>query len=215
MENKFAPKLPTLLYLCGHRGAGKSYTLIQLLLNPALYHQKFDKIFVFSPSLDDVADGNLFDLLQLPDSQLFSKFDEKKLKQIMKLKRRRPDEQWAVIMDDIIGDTEFKNSELSRNICLNGRHLGISMIVTSQRSTLGSTSLRTNADGCFFWRPRSANEIEAIFKDSCINGINRKQFTKLLMDNTKNPHDFLFINYTNNTCWSNFTQVRTPDYTDP
>lgn len=212
MNEMFAPKLPTLIYMCGHRGAGKTYSLIQLFVNEQIYYQQFDKIFVFSPSLGDVNDNNLFDLLGLPKRQLFDKFDEKILDKIIKAKRKKPEEQWAIIFDDVIGDTHFKNSELSRTICLNGRHMNISMFVTSQRSTLGSTSLRTNADACFFWRPRSGNEIDAIYRDSCINGISKKKFTKLLMDNTKDKHDFLMINYTNNTCWNNFTKVETPTY---
>lgn len=211
-QNLFKAKLPTLQYICGNRGAGKTVLLIQLLMNPNLYYQDFDRIYVFSPSLLDQDDANLFYLLGLPSKQMFHEFNEKKLKEIISKKKRKPDEQWAIIFDDVIGDKDFKNSELSRTICLNGRHMGISMFVTSQKSTLGSTDVRTNADGCFLFRPRSGNEIEALFKDSCINGISKRQFTKFLMDNTKEKHDFLYINYQNNTTWHNYTQVEAPEY---
>lgn len=211
-DELFKAKIPTLQYLCGSRGSGKTFLLIQLFMTEGLYFQEFDKIYVFSPSLMDENDASLFDYLNLPSKQLFYEFDEKKLDMILKKKKRKPQEQWAIIFDDVIGDKEFKNNDLVKTICLNGRHMGVSMFITSQKSTLGTTSVRTNADGCFFFRPRSGNELEAIYKDSCINGINRKQFTKLVMDATVEKHDFLYINYQNNTTWHNFKQIETPTY---
>lgn len=210
-QNKFVCKIPFLIYLSGARGSGKSTTLIELLLTPDLYLHKFDKIFVFSPSLDDVNDGSLFDLLNLPKSQVFSKFTEKKLEAIIKHKKKHPDKQYLIIFDDVIGDKEFKNSDLMRTIAINGRHMNISAIVTSQKSTMGSTVIRTNADMTILYRPRSMNEIECLFKDSCINGISRKQFVRLIMNATDEKYSFLAINYTNNTCWRRYTQIPTPE----
>lgn len=211
-NNSFITKIPNLLYICGHRGSGKTYVLIQLLLNPNLYYQKYDKIFVFSPSLLDKNDGSLFDLLNLPRCQVFSNFKEELLNGLIKKKKRFQEQQWLIILDDCI--TDIKNSHLMKIIATNGRHMGLSMWITSQKSTLGSTVIRTNADMCILFRPRSGNEIDALFRDSCINAISKKQFTKLLIDNTMEKHSFLAINYTNNTVWKNFTMIETPTLED-
>lgn len=204
-------KLPNLVYVSAPRGSGKTYLIVQMLMNEQLYFQQYDKIIIFSPSLDDVNDGNLFDLLQLPKSQLFSEFDEKKIKRIMKMKRRRPDEQWLIIADDCIGEANFKNSELCRILAYNGRHLNLSFWVTSQKATAGSTAIRSNADQCIFFAPRSRNEIEALYQDSAINGISKKQFIKLLTTATREKHSFMNINYVDKELYFNYSLQEMPE----
>lgn len=204
-------KLPNLVYVSAPRGSGKSYLIVQMLMNENLYLQQYDKIFIFSPSLDDVNDGNLFDLLGLPKAQLFSKFDEKVIGRLMKYKKRRPQEQWLIVMDDMIGQKEFKNSELCRILAYNGRHLNISFWITSQKANAGSTAIRSNADQCIFFAPRSRNEIEALYLDSAINGITKKQFIKLLTDATREKYSFLMINYVDKEIWFNYTKKDMPE----
>lgn len=204
-------KVPNLVYVSAPRGSGKSYLLVQMLMNEELYLQTYDRIFIFSPSLDDVNDGNLFDHLQLPKSQLFSQFDEKVIKRLMKLKKRRPEEQWLIIADDCIGESNFKNSELCRILAYNGRHLNISFWITSQKANAGSTAIRSNADQCIFFAPRSRNEIEALYLDSAINGITKKQFIKLLTEATKEKYSFLNINYVDKEIWFNYTKKEMPE----
>lgn len=209
--NEWTTKIPNLIYISAPRGSGKSYLMVQMLMNPELYYQKFDKIFIFSPSLDDVNDGNLFDLLNLPQSQLFGSFEEKKLKQIMKKKRRRPMEQWLVVMDDCVADKSFKNSDIAREISFNGRHLNVSMWITSQKATAGATAVRSNADQSIFFKPRSMAEIEALYQDSAVNAISKKQYIRLLNDCTREKYSFLMINYYNNTVWKKFSKLPMPE----
>jgi hypothetical protein len=204
-------KIPNLIYISAPRGSGKTYLIVQMLMNEELYLKQFDKIFIFSPSLSDSADNNLFDLLGLPDNQMFDKFDEKKLAKIIKYKKRKPEEQWLIVCDDCIGESAFKNSELARILSYNGRHLGISFWVTSQKATAGSTCIRTNADQSIFFCPRSMNEIEALYRDSAINGITKKQFVKLLTEATKEKYGFLNINYTEKEVWYSYSKQPLPE----
>ena len=199
-------KLPFLMYLSAPRGSGKTYFIVQNLMNPELYFQEFDRIFLFTPS---VADDDIYNILELPDKQIFTEFEESK---VMKLiKKKKPDEQWLFIFDDMISDNDFKNATLTRLLAYNGRHMGISVIVSSQKSTAGNTAIRTNADACVIWRPRSNNEIESLYKDNAINAMTRKEFTKLIMDNTKEQYSFLYINYQKNEVYKNYKLILTPE----
>lgn len=211
MPNEFVTKIPNLMYISAPRGSGKTYLLVQMLMNPSLYFQQYDKVFVFSPSLDDVNDGNLFDLLGLPNNQMFNRFDEKKLEQLLKLKRKKREEQWLILLDDCVHDKTLKNSNITREIAFNGRHLGVSLWITSQKATAGATAVRSNCDASIFFRPRSMAEIENLYLDSAVNAITKKQFVKLLNDCTKEKYSFLAINYYNNTIWKNFTKLEMPE----
>jgi len=198
-------KLPFLMYCSAPRGSGKTYFVVQQLVNPELYFQEFDRIFLFTPS---IGDDDIYNILQLPAKQIFTEFDEGK---IMKLiKKKKDEEQWLFIFDDMISDKDFKNAKLTHLLAYNGRHMGISAIVTSQKSTAGSTAIRTNADACVIWRPRSYNEIEALYRDNAIEAMNKKEFHKLIMDNTVEKYSFVYINYQENDVYHNYQKINLP-----
>lgn len=207
-------KLPNLIYISAPRGSGKSYLIVQMLLNKDLYFQKYDKIFIFSPSIDSPVNQSLFSLLNLPDTQVFTEWDERKLRNIDKMKMRKLDEQWLVIVDDFISRKEFKVSEKSMEIFVNGRHKNLSMWITSQKNTLGATTLRTNADQFITFALRSQNELESVYKDNSIGGISKKQFYKLVYEATKEKYGFLNINYPDKEIYYNYTktEIPQPDY---
>lgn len=207
-------ELPNLIYVSSPRGSGKSYLLVQMLINKELYFQQFDKIFIFSPSINSPVNASMFDLLGLPNNQIFTKWDEKKLVQIDKMKMRNLDEQWLVIVDDFISRKEFKLSEKAMEIMVNGRHKNLSLWVTSQKNTLGNTTLRSNADQFITFDLRSQNEMESIYKDNAIGGLSKKQFYKILHESTKEKYSFLNINYQDKEIWYTFTkkELPQPDY---
>lgn len=190
------------MYCSAPRGSGKTYFVVQQLINPELYFQEFDKIFLFTPS---IGDDDVYNILQLPPKQIFTEFDEKK---VMKLiEKKKDDQQWLFIFDDMISDNDFKNAKLTKLLAFNGRHMGISVIVTSQKSTAGSTSIRTNADACVIWRPRSYNEIESLYRDNAVDAMTKKEFHKLVMDNTEEKYSFLYINYQSGDVYRNYKKI--------
>jgi hypothetical protein len=200
-------KPPFLKYLSAPRGSGKSFYIVQCLVNPELYYEEFDRIFLFTPS---IADDDIYRLLDLPDRQIFTEFDENKINRL--IKKKNPDESYLFIFDDMISDKALKNSDLLKLLAYNGRHMGVSVIVASQKSTAGITAIRTNADSCVIWRPRSINELEALHRDNAIECMNRKQFTKLIMDNTKVKHSFIYINYQTNEVYANYKRLDISKY---
>lgn len=193
---------PFLMYLSAPRGSGKTYFIVQNLLNTELYFQEFDKIFLFTPS---IADDDIYNLLGLPDRQIFTEFDEKKLMKL--INKKKPEDEWLFIFDDMISDNDFKNAKLSKLLAYNGRHMGISVIVSSQKSTAGSTAIRTNADACVIWRPRSHNELESLYRDNAINCMTKKEFERLVMETTKEQYSFIYINYQTNQVYKNYEEI--------
>jgi NhaP-type Na+/H+ and K+/H+ antiporter len=195
-------KVPFLMYCSAPRGSGKTYFVVQQLVNPDLYFQEFDKVFLFTPS---IGDDDVYNILQLPPKQIFTEFDEKK---VMKLvEKKKDDDQWLFIFDDMIGDNDFKNAKFMRLLAYNGRHMGISVIITSQKSTAGNTAIRTNADACVIWRPRSNNEIEALYRDNAINAMRKREFEEMIMKNTEEKYSFLYINYQTNEVYRNYEKI--------
>lgn len=193
-------KKPFLMYLSAPRGSGKTYFVVQQLVNPDLYFQEFDRVYLFTPS---IGDDDVYNILQLPPRQIFTEFDEKKLMKLVE--KKNPNEDWLMIFDDMISDNDFKNAKLMRLLAFNGRHMGISVIVTSQKSTGANTAIRTNADACVIWRPRSNNEIESLYRDNAINAMKKREFEELIMNCTKEPYSFLFINYQKNEIYCNYS----------
>ena len=207
-------KLPNLIYVSSPRGSGKSHLIVQMLMNENLYFQQYDRIFIFSPSINSPVNASLFDLLGLPQSQIFTKWDEKMLCKIDKMKMRKIDEQWLVIVDDFISRKDFKVSDKAMEIMVNGRHKNLSLWITSQKNTLGNTTLRSNADQFITFALRSQNEMESIYKDNAIGGVSKKQFYKMIHEATNEKYGFLNINYQDNEIWYSFTkkEIPKPDY---
>ena len=203
-------ELPNLVYISSPRGSGKSHLICQMLLNEELYFQKYDKVFIFSPSIYSPVNESKFLLLGIPPKRIFTKWDEKTLIKIDKEKMRHIDEQWCIIVDDFISRKDFKLSEKALEIMVNGRHKNLSLWVTSQKNNLGNTTLRCNADQFITFELRSQNEMESIYKDNCIGGLNKKQFYKVLSEATKEKYSFLNINYQDREIWYSFKKHEIP-----
>ena len=207
-------KLPNLIYISAPRGSGKSYLIVQMLMNKHLYFQQFDKIFIFSPSINSPVNDSLFQLLGLPSSQIFTKWDERILEKIDKQKMRNIDQQWLIVVDDFISRKEFKLSQKALEIFVNGRHKNLSMWITSQKNTLGNTTLRTNADQFITFALRSQKEMESVYLDNAIGGVDKKQFYKIIHEATSEKYGFLNINYQDNEIWYSYIkkEIPKPDY---
>jgi hypothetical protein len=82
---------------------------------------------------------------------------------------------------------------LSKIAC-NGRHILISLIVTSQKYTSISTTIRENATGviCF---ESSNKQLDLLYEDH--GNMPRKEFDRMFRDATREKHSFFCINYSN------------------
>ena len=204
--NPWKNKLPFVKYISGARGSGKTNLLINLLVNKDLYLKHFDKIIFVCPSfyLDEK-----YSILDLPKEQIFITYEEETISNLIDDKPE--DEQWLLILDDCLIFNNFKSTDatsLQNKIAVNGRHLKVSMIITSQKTTGGSTTVRSQADSVIIFKPRSHNEIDSLYNDNCINGYNRKDFGNLILQSTKEQYSFFTINFQNGKIFKNFEEIK-------
>ena len=193
------------LYISAPRGSGKTYLLVNLLVNPLLYNGRFDQIFFFCPSFYD---DPKYSVIDVPSSHVFEKFNENKIKALLKNKKR--DEHYLFVFDDCIAQENFKKNSgehVLNEIAVNGRHMGVSIIMTSQKTTGASSFIRSQADGVIIFKARSLTELETIYQDNSVGTISKKEFIKLVDHCTNEQYSFLYINYQSNTIFKNFNII--------
>lgn len=211
-EEEMKPNNPTrlqepfVIYLAAPRGSGKTHLLLNLLILDEFYNDTFDKIYFICPSYNE---DPKYSILDLPSNQVMIDFDEAKIEKI--IKNKNPEHQILFVLDDCITQTSFKNNQndcILNTIAVNGRHMKISMIIASQKTSGSSSFVRSQADGVYIWKPRSLAEIEALYNDNSINALSKKEFVQLLDYCTKEKYSYLFINYQTNTVYKNTNLIK-------
>ena len=204
--NELRLEVPFVMYLSAPRGSGKTYLLLNLLILDSFYNDTFDKIYFVCPSFHQ---DPKYSILDLPSSQVMTEYNEKKIETIIKNKPN--DDQYLFVFDDCITQGSFKsntNDQILNTIAVNGRHMGVSMIIASQKTSGSSSFIRSQADGVYIWKPRSRNEIEALYEDNSIGTLSKKDFMDLLDYCTKEKYSHMFINYQNGRVYKNFNRIR-------
>lgn len=210
--------LPMRLIIVGKSQlSGKSTLISNLLLRPwsdddksglQFYKNDFegDDIYIVCPSFDlDVKMSMIQKGLEIPDSNIWREYDETELESWYdKIEEQfkkdvadgKKPKHTLLVLDDCAFSGALKatiNGVLSK-IASNGRHILISMIVTSQKYTSISTIIRENASGviCF---ESSNKQIDLLYEDH--GNMTRKAFDEMFRKATKEKHSFLVINYSN------------------
>jgi len=200
------PNLPMRMLIIGKSGCGKSSIIGNLLC----IHYKKDflpeDIFIFSGSLDgDIKLKTIIDYLEIPKENLFDEYNEDKLNELYTLlqddfnesleKKQKPSHK-LIILDDLSFSGKLKgkkDNNVINKIFMNGRKFNINIIATAQKYSDLSTGSRENATAMILFKS-SNKQLELIEQD--MNYLdNKKQFMKLVKDNTKENHDFLMIDF--------------------
>lgn len=196
---------PFIIYMSGNRGSGKTFTLLNLLILDDFYNDTFDKIYFVCPSFYQ---DPKYGVLELPKSQIFTEYKPEVIEKLCKNKSK--DEEILIILDDCITQDHFKQNtgdNILNTIAVNGRHMGVSLIIASQKTSGASSFIRSQADGVYLWRPRSLNEIEAVYRDNSVGCLNKREFIALFDYCTNEKYNFMFINYQNNKVFHNFNEL--------
>ena len=181
---------------------GKTTIILNLLLRKKYYRDYFkgENIYIISNNNVDKKLSILMEELDLPESN-FMAFDEDVLEALYdNLEEEHEEEkkkkQKLIIFDDVAYSNGLKGSQtgIISKIVMNGRHILLSSIFSSQKFSLMGTNLRSQLTGIFIGGT-STKELELIEQD--VNFLeNKRMFMKIMRDNTKG-RNFVFINFTN------------------
>lgn len=185
--------------------SGKSTVILNLLLRDNFYkdHFKGENIYIISNNKMD----NKMRILKTEkdiDPSHFMEFSEENLEMIYEEVEEKVLEAVAdgkkppnsiVIVDDCAQALKEKmNGTLSR-IATQGRHINMSLIVTSQKWSLLPTVLRCNASGAILFG-NSAKEVDAMADD--LNYLDsKKEFVKMFRKATSGKNQFMAVSFSN------------------
>tara|TARA_R110000803_G_scaffold15315_2_gene42509 strand:- start:11830 stop:12597 length:768 start_codon:yes stop_codon:yes gene_type:complete len=201
------------MLLCGRPGFGKTSLILSLVARQGkAFNKKFDRVFVFSPSMITMEDDP-FELI--PEEQ---KFEEATLETIDEVLETIKDsgEKVLIIFDDVICDIKGKGKAAVENklqkIFFNRRHLcgyggSCSIMATSQTYNKIDAKLRKTCSHLVLYKPQK-REVENVYDDMI--QIPKKEFTDVLNYIYDKKHNFAYIDSTqpdNRMIHKNFNQL--------
>ena len=205
-------KLPMRSIVLGPSGSGKTILLQNMILD--LYEGCFDKIYIFSPSVnldhtwnpvkeytkdkmkikdDDKEDPIYFDEY---DSDALMKIMETQMKitDYMKKQKKTKMFQVLIIIDDFADDPKFvRSSKLLHSLYTRGRHSYISVITATQVFNALHPIIRKNATDLYIYKLRNYRDLESLLEE--LSAIAPKK-TLMEMYNlaTEEPYSFWYVN---------------------
>ena len=201
VEEEVLPPLGASILLCGKSGSGKSTLLASLINdeNNRFYKEYFDKVFLFSPTGhgDDIQSH-----YGIPENHVFTDLDEapELLELIIKTQRDKikrsnnaKTAQYAVVFDDIIGDTKFMNSKQFSQCFYMCRHANVTTFICTQHYKRVPRICRQQASLICFFRC-SRNEVELIAEEFSPPFCSKRSFMGMIDTATQEPFSFFTIN---------------------
>ena len=198
--------------LCGKRHSGKS-ELIKYIVS--LYGHQFNKIFVVCPS----EAVNMFYSQFLPSENIFNDYSEswieKLMERLVKINVGKKDDEAAhilLILDDCVSDVNFHSDKAFQKLFTRGRHLKISLLITTQYPYLIPPTARINCDYILVGQMNKQG-LKIMVDEFLMGDISPKEFLKMYYNST-NEYGFLIINNNstsnNNNINSLYGSVRVP-----
>jgi len=182
------------MLICGRPGSGKTSLILNLVAKRGkLYNKKFDKIYVFSPSLMTMSKNPFADL---PEEQTFTSLELGDLENVLQ-EIKDSGEKILFIMDDVVND--MKKVEIQTTISrmlMNRRHLAgaggsCSFIITTQVYNKIPAPIRKTASHIIIYHTKNKKELDTIYDELIIVPI--KDFYEILKYCFDKKHHFVYI----------------------
>lgn len=199
--------------------SGKSTVILNLLLRDKFYKNDFkgENIFIVSNNamdnkmkiLKEEKDVDAHNFMEFSESNLEAIYEEVEARALDNMNEGKRPANSLIVIDDVAfsgGLKEKNNGTLSRIMC-NGRHVNLSIIITAQKYSQLSTTMRANASGAILFN-NSMNEVEAMERD--FNYLeSKKDFVKLFRETTRGKNQFMVVNFTEDGIYqdSNFKAI--------
>jgi len=208
------PDMPFRMIIVGKSQlSGKSTVIMNMILRPEFYAGKWEPedVYVISNNKLDNKLAILKEELDVPSSNVM-RFSEGGLQSIydhiedLAMEAVTMGEKPVpslMIIDDCgySGDMKGTVDGVMSQIFSNGRHVNLSVIVTGQKYTQLSTTMRTNAT-CAVLFGNSAKEVDLMTDDHCFLKT-KKAFREMFRDATKEKNSFLAVDYTSDPFYRN------------
>tara|TARA_R110000787_G_scaffold153344_1_gene267220 strand:- start:462 stop:1226 length:765 start_codon:yes stop_codon:yes gene_type:complete len=183
------------MLICGRPGSGKTSLILNLVAKRGkLYNKKFDRVYIFSPSLMTMANNPFKDL---PENQIHTELSEENLTTTLE-DIKESGEKILFILDDVVND--MKKSAGVQNILskmlMNRRHLtgsggSTSFIITSQVYNKIPAPIRKTASHIIIYHTKNKKELETIYDELII--VPLKDFYEILKYCFDKKHHFVYI----------------------
>lgn len=211
------------MLIIGKPGMGKTTLILSLVCKQGkAFNKKFDRVYVFSPSLITMAEDP-FELI--PPEQKFDEATYENLHSVLEEIKDSGD-KCLIILDDVISDVRGKGrgaiENLIQKMFFNRRHLAgaggsLSIIATSQTYNKIDPKLRKTASHLAFYENKQKKELESIFEEIIL--IPKREFFDVLRYIFDKKHNFMFIDteLPDNKCLhKNFNrlEITSPNITD-
>jgi hypothetical protein len=191
-------------YILGKRNSGKTTLLSKMLINDTLLCNKFDEIYIISPTFKYQKLLHKYEF-----THIINEYDNEYLLNLMKDFENIESEEKITrlfIFDDCLAEEDFKSNDTGRNainyMALNGRHLGISLVVLSQKYKGLSTDFRKQIDYLIVFKIYNNDEKKAIYTE--YGRQNYKEFTELLNNSFTDKYDFIVFDNIKDRILKNF-----------
>ena len=180
----------------GRPGSGKTSLILNLIAKRGkLYNKKFDRVFVYSPSLLTMKNNPFEDL---PENQLHTELTPENLQTALD-DIAESGEKILFILDDVVNDMR-KSSEIQNilsKMLMNRRHLAgaggsTSFIITTQVYNKVPAPIRKTASHIVIYHTKNKKELDTIYDELII--IPQKDFYDILRYCFDKKHNFVYIN---------------------
>ena len=210
-KHAHVPRVPLRMVLLAPSGSGKTVLLSNLILHQ--YRGCFERIYVFSPSVDLDATWEPVKKYQTDVLHAGANKDEKlyydhydpdelenvievqhKITKHLKKQGRKKLFSILIIVDDFADDPKFtRQSKLLHSLFTRGRHNSISTIVSTQKFASCHPIIRVNATALIVYRLRNYKELEA-FVEEVAGAITKKELVEIYKFATEGEYSFLYVN---------------------
>ena len=188
------------MLLVGKPRSGKTNLLLNLTTKAHKnFNRKFDRVFLFSPSVMTMEDDP-FELL--PDDQKYEKATQENITSVLEMIKDSGDKV-LLILDDCISDIRGKGKSeienLLHRIFFNRRHLAgkggsLSIIATSQTYNKVDPKLRKTCSHLVFFENKNKKELDSIYDEVIL--IPKQEFFDVLRYIYDRKFRFMYIDTT-------------------
>jgi len=183
------------MLIAGKPASGKTSLILNLIAkNNRCYNKKFDKIYIFSPSLTTIKDSPFDDI---PEDQIFNELSVEKLLEVQEEIKDSGEKILFILDDDVVNDMKLKGVQVElTKMLMNRRHLAgaggsTAFITTTQVYNKIPAPIRKTATQVVLYSTKNKTEINTIFDELIL--IPKEDFYSILRYCFDKRHNFIYI----------------------